>query len=685
MNRKGSYSDSFKGDDLFCCLLCVEQFRNPKILECHHAFCEHCLQVYYRTFNTIKYEQLGTFIACPTCKKLSKVPPNGFTGLSLMKDDDRMVQLVRKMSAINMNNVQRCDVCVFKNKLEESEFYCSKCSINLCSSCQVTHNSQPLFKNHTVIHISNKETINLNCDKHNKLPSTYFCLDCDSTACTVCVLHDHIAHHSVKLRDALCMRRDDVKILLNALGPMLDKTETKLKKLVYINAMEVRGKNGMQRSTSESYYCHKDTPIWERRKMSVFEKPSQNAKDEMDIQAFYIQIEGLKKLYDMGTKILEMSQSKKLLAVHEELKNRLTSVMDVEMVQIKDELEVMLEEKESKMNEILHSMSANGSVGSSLNDAAGSQSDEDLSSIEEVAMFDKPQKSLLIKPKLLWKVEKHKNDSGDLWNPCDIAFMADHKVVVAEYDIMNDRNNRLRIFDNLGKTAGTIGQGEIRPLGVVVNRDGNIAVTDCKGKRVKIFTPSGQLMNEWGKGQFGWPYGIVINSKGQYIVSDAFNDVISIHQPDGKRVRQFGTSGMNSSQFRNPYHIAVDANDNILVSDCGNHCFKVFDINGRYMFKSSEIRKQAEHSFIFESKRKRRKLRAPRGIAVDLRGNILIADDNCRVCMFDSQGKYVRNILTDEDSVKFAEALSTNDNGTLAVSEWNPNNMFAVKLFSLYE
>ncbi len=297
-----------------------------------------------------------------------------------------------------------------------------------------------------------------------------------------------------------------------------------------------------------------------------------------------------------------------------------------------------------------------------------------------------PQPSLLIKPKLLWRVEKQKNDP-ELLNPCDICFLGE-SVVVAEYDNTNDRNNRLHIFDSNGNSTEVIAQGQIRPLGVTTTREGNIAVTDCKGKRVKIYSPQGQLLSEWGKGQFGWPYGIAVNSRGQVIVTDAFNDSISVHQPDGKKIRQFGTSGANSSQFRNPYHVTCDQNDNIIVSDCGNHCFKVFDINGQYLFRSSEVRRSTisigDGFAPLENKRKRRRLRGPRGIAIDVKSNILVADDNSRVCMFDARGKYVRNVLTDEDSVKYAEGLATNK-GLLAVTEWNPSNMFAVKVFSLYE
>lgn len=81
------------------------------------------------------------------------------------------------------------------------------------------------------------------------------------------------------------------------------------------------------------------------------------------------------------------------------------------------------------------------------------------------------------------------------------------------------------------------------------------------------------------------------------------------------------------------------------------------------------------------------RLLGPRGLTVDLRGNILVADDCSRVCMFNSSGRYVRNLLTDEDSVKYPEAVhcSRSGSGLLAITEWNPNSMYAVKVFTLYE
>lgn len=103
---------------------------------------------------------------------------------------------------------------------------------------------------------------------------------------------------------------------------------------------------------------------------------------------------------------------------------------------------------------------------------------------------------------------------------------------------------------------------------------------------MKLLTRNGELITEIGKGQFGWPYGIAVNSRGQLIVTDAFNDTLSVYQPDGKRAYQL------SKNFKNPYHVTVDNWDNIIVSDFGSGCLRVFDITGQKIRTISEIQKK---------------------------------------------------------------------------------------------
>ena len=669
----------------------------------------------------------------------------------------------RKISTVS-GITQNCDICVFQPAMKEAEFYCVKCTMNFCTGCREKHDTQPMFKTHSVVHISNKEAINLYCHSHNKLPCVYFCVDCDVPVCMVCLLLSHHGHHSNKLRDTLAQRRDSLRIQLNTFGSTLEKLDNKLKKLA--NACTAhfrRSKNGSLTSVRDSprfvrtasgkeaqLRHHDSSPKLnissiQRKRLSVSEASKMmsassnggspgtfrqrmcstpdspriipgshspragegghsngnppdyaNPQTESAMRKFQAHRDRIRKLFDLSTKILEMSQSNKLLAIYEDIVARINTVLQMEVAPLEEEILSYYTKEVGSISDIIGQMPAGtptplGTFTTSpFRLRAGSGSSSSTVTIEDrdeslLAEDEHLEHFMLIKPKLLWKVEKQGSDLGELYNPCDVAFLSDRELIVAEYDVINDKNNRLRVLNQEGKTDHVIAQGSVKPLGVAVSREGKIVVTDCKDKRVKVMNPDGSVVLEVGKGHFGWPYGVAVNSKGQLIVTDAFSDTVSIFSMDGKKVTQFGSSGNSSFQFRNPFHVTVDNKDNIIVSDSGNNCVKLFDSTGQFLHKTNEIRRKPSLEFGNERRLKKKRLKGPRGICTDIRGEILVADDRSRICLFDGSGQYIRNLLTEEDTIKYPEALACSPTGLLAVTEWNPNNMFAIKMFNLYD
>lgn len=400
--------------------------------------------------------------------------------------------------------------------------------------------------------------------------------------------------------------------------------------------------------------------------------------DNVQIAGYTERVRVFRKLYDFAAKSLQMGHSKKLLEFYDRIVTHIRSVADNEV----QELKGSVREIHSEVEKALTQLTPSNSTGSMDLLAAEARKISGDSSGDSMRADEGQSKelSLLFKPVLTWKTEKHKSDPGDLWNRCGVSFLPNGNIVIAEYDMSNTNNNRLHIYDKAGVSVRLLCEGQISPLCVVVCPDGLIAVTDSKSKRVKIIAETGEIISEWGKGQFGWPHGIAVNSKGHFIISDAFNDVISVHHSDGRRIRQFGSSGSGNNHFKNPYHVAVDRQDNIIVSDCGNNCIKVFNSNGEFLFTNRGVSASAIEGL----DNKNRRLKSPRGVAIDPKGNILVADDNNRVCMFDCGGKYMRNILTEDEHVKYVEGLATNAEGDLALTECNPTNMIAVKVFHVY-
>lgn len=692
--RKGSaqtFEDISLHETLACCLVCMESHDKPTQLDCKHIFCEQCLlhrqKLHCKETNT---PERGTFIACPTCQQLTEVPSSGGIGaLSLEKKQIKTQSRVRKVSVVGDMITQRCEPCIYKTKIEEAEYYCNKCLLNFCQQCKHAHDQHSVFNSHSMIHISNKDAVNLYCSQHGKHSSLYFCNDCNKPACAVCVMQDHTSHQTINLVDALSIRRSNLKQCLNTVGPKAEKMSMKLRKLIqtFSNHTNHKMKNGSNHSSTESISKVKDDEI----EMKLNPRKDSNDNVDYETRTMERELKRIHKLYEQSSKITEMSQSRKLLIVYDELINRLQTVINVDLEHIQEQLALKLErEIETTMSQPLNGKITPSVSSGSIQEKVSKTDTSNKSSPQHSIIsiddgYDHSDHYMLFKPKLLWKVEKQRSEVSDLLNPSGIAFQDSGEVVVAEYDVLNDKNNRLRIFNSSGGIKGMITHPHMKPLGVAINREGQIAITDCEGaKRIKVFTPEGHLHHEIGKGHFGWPYGIVCNSKGQYIVSDTFHDTISIFSRDGKqKIKTFGSSGPEKSQFKNPFHVSVDSHDNIVISDSGNRCVKIFDVRGEFMYISSESYRRPSHDIV--KRQKRRRLKGPRGIAVDIRDNILVADDSGKICLFDSSGRYIRNLLTDEDSIKYPEALAANKQGYLAVTEWNPNNMYAIKIFSMYE
>lgn len=98
----------------------------------------------------------------------------------------------------------------------------------------------------------------------------------------------------------------------------------------------------------------------------------------------------------------------------------------------------------------------------------------------------------------------------------------------------------------------------------------------------------------------------------------------------GKCVFSFGNSGEFGSRLRTPFGVAIDAKGNAVVADWGNHQIKVYDSQGKLLFKFG-TEGYADGQLV-----------CPTGVAVHrATGNIIVTDaGNHRVQIFDQNGKF---------------------------------------------
>ncbi|KAK6174227.1 hypothetical protein SNE40_017546 [Patella caerulea] len=107
-------------DQRITCIICLSNFRKPKIIDCHHTYCEACLDDYIDKF------AVDDTFDCALCRRTITVPPNGAKDfpVNFYVDDQELA-----------NNKE--EFCVYHGQ-EILDFYCSGCQLVVCRQCKQT-------------------------------------------------------------------------------------------------------------------------------------------------------------------------------------------------------------------------------------------------------------------------------------------------------------------------------------------------------------------------------------------------------------------------------------------------------------------------------------------------------------------------------------------------------------------
>jgi len=221
---------------------------------------------------------------------------------------------------------------------------------------------------------------------------------------------------------------------------------------------------------------------------------------------------------------------------------------------------------------------------------------------------------------LIWTFGNPGKRNGQLSYPKGIAFDQDNHIYVADYS--NRRLQKFNVEGNHLLTFGVKGSSASQlacPIGVTVHDD-RVYVTDVSNKRISVFQTNGQFCFNITE-QLNQPYDVAINGNNQLLVADYGNHCIYTFTLDGQYINKFGTQGLG--QLRQPCNLTTDSNSYTIVSDTDHHRIVIFDSDGNYV-----------HHFGHEGSGSSQ-FKRPRGIAVSANGDIYVSDsNNCRIQIF---------------------------------------------------
>ncbi|XP_037089719.1 RING finger protein nhl-1-like [Pollicipes pollicipes] len=123
--------DSF--DSLLTCCICLDRFRNPKLLPCQHTFCmEPCME------GLIDYVKRQ--VKCPECRAEHRIPYKGIQEFPSNVTMQRFLEMYQAISGElpdpNQGQVmERCAICNEKEYLQP----CAHCDKKICPDCKSAH------------------------------------------------------------------------------------------------------------------------------------------------------------------------------------------------------------------------------------------------------------------------------------------------------------------------------------------------------------------------------------------------------------------------------------------------------------------------------------------------------------------------------------------------------------------
>lgn len=161
-------------------------------------------------------------------------------------------------------------------------------------------------------------------------------------------------------------------------------------------------------------------------------------------------------------------------------------------------------------------------------------------------------------------------------------------------------------FDLDGRLLQSFGAGLVAlPHGLSVDREGNVWIADAAnfgqppstevGHVVRKFSPNGELLltlGEWGapgegRDRFTKPSDMIVAPDGSIFVADGHdnegNNRIVKFAADGSYLMEWGRTGGDTGEFREPHALAMDSQGRLFVGDRGNHRIQIFDQTGGHI------------------------------------------------------------------------------------------------------
>ncbi len=237
--------------------------------------------------------------------------------------------------------------------------------------------------------------------------------------------------------------------------------------------------------------------------------------------------------------------------------------------------------------------------------------------------------------KITYIKTKHVRDIvGNFNQPSEVAVASAGKKSMIY--VLDGANNSVKAFNRKGKLAFKFGKAGKKngyfntPVGMDIDKNGNIYVADTGNRRIQVFSDRGMYLRKINLSSRNVrPVEVkVIDKENRIYVSDANNHQVLCFRKDGTFESAQGNYGEGPGEFMFPGMIDFDSSNNLYVVDILNGRLQVYDSNEK------EPPRQISRWGVMPGE-----LFRPKGIVIDDKSFVYVSDSYTGIIqVFDSSG-----------------------------------------------
>ncbi|XP_077980895.1 E3 ubiquitin-protein ligase TRIM45-like [Glandiceps talaboti] len=704
------------GEDCLSCSICLEQYKVPKLLPCHHTFCLHCLETLVKKKGVLN---------CPTCQQEVDLPSGGVAALKNNFFMNTLLEVVEKRTEEAKKTQHKCEWC----EENDATHFCRDCEQYFCDGCvKPVHQKLKRASSHTVLSVEEHEKTKFamqsailsteRCKGHPANEVKYFCDTCQVPICSECTIIDHrIPDHSHRYLQIVADESS------KELSKMVEKLKVKAKQTDESKMAVV----GLCKKVKDQFEVedgkvtkHEETCI------KILESSVKEIKEGLKTDC-HLQVKQLEmQIVDLEFKyenIISTSGYVEALVNHGSAAQLVSSKS--KLIQRIEELAAM-ETKPDIRQEVVtfkpsDDVTTDGMLGVLRYDVCPHLCTVDnipkrLVKGESVKLLittkDSSGKTVIPNQEVKVKVRKPDGseedipvtDNKDGTHTGMIHGEMDGKyqvTMVIEDQPIPGSPLQIPVMKGLVKTIGKHGsnQGEFsKPFSATLNRHGDMVVADTTNARIQFIDILGKFKKVLKFTQFKkrfCPLDVAISAEDEYFMTDNGNKLIVVSDEDGNVVRCFG-----QNELKHPRGICISPLDGtVYVTDwdgtCGDrtdkedsHCVRKYRQNGDYInsfgkygeFKGPYFMYIDSQGILYVTDfdnhcvqvfsaddqfwykfgipgQSEGQLYYPRGIVMDKNSYLYVGDSKDRVLKFDMSGRFICHVDRAEDGLNSPAGL----------------------------